>query len=221
MMVKQERLWSVALASVALALGVASAAGAATFTLDQLINGTVRSFQSDNGLLTFSDFSLGKFKKLSGNLSLYTVTTVGDGFVLSSSAFTASSGGIKRLNFEYKVTANSGSITGAEMVMDATRDTGRVQVFKDIEDPKGDEGTFLATLLQRNVSSLSDSDTFSPGVKAFEVEESIRIKKVATLNSVRNSYTVSVPEPAELSLLAAGITGLAVFGRRRSATRID
>jgi hypothetical protein len=190
---------------------------AATYTLDDLVNGSVASFQSDNGLLTFSDFSVTKLKKLSGNLSLYTVTTVADGYVLSSSAFDASSGGLKRLNLTYTVTANSGLITGASMIMDATRTTGRIKVEKDIEDPNSDEGTFLLTLIRNNSSLLSDSDTFSPGAASFEVEEAIRIKKVSTLNSVQNSYTVSVPEPPVLSLMAAGLSGLVWLGRRKRA----
>ncbi|HEU4427831.1 MAG TPA: hypothetical protein VFT98_03675, partial [Myxococcota bacterium] len=180
-------------------------AAAVTFTLDQLVDGSVQSFQSDNGMLTFSDFEITKLKKLSGDLSLYTVTVVADGFELSSSAFTATSGGLKKLNLTYKVTANNGGlINGAEMVMDATRETGRVKVEKDIEDPNSDQGTFLLTLLRNNASLLEDSDTFE-GASSFEVEEAIRIKKVSTLHSVRNSYTV-VPEPAELSLLMAGLS---------------
>jgi hypothetical protein len=192
-----------------------SPAGAVSFTLDELVNGSVHSFQSDNGLLTFSDFEIEKLKKLSGDLSLYIVTVVDDGFELSSSAFTANSGGLKKLNLTYKVTANSGLIIGASMVMDATRETGRVKVEKDIEDPNSDQGTFLLTLLTGSNSILSDSDTFD-GAASFKVEEAIRIKKISTLNSVRNSYTV-VPEPAELSLLVAGLSGLAWIGRRRSA----
>lgn len=194
---------------------VASAASAATFTLDQLVNGSVSSFQSDDGRLTFSDFAVTKLKKLSGNLSLYTVTTVGDGFVLTSSAFTANSGGLKKLNIAYKVSANQGSITGAELAISATRQNGRVSVQKDIDSPTSDEGTSLLALLRNNATLLSDSDTFSPGVAAFEVEEAIRIKKVSALESVRNSYSVTVSEPATLSLLIAGIGGLAMYGRRR------
>lgn len=203
-----------ALASL-VALLIAGPAAAATYTLDDLVNGSVASFQSDNGLLTFSDFQVNKLKKLSGNLSLYTVTTVADGFVLTSSAFIANGGGLKRLNLSYKVSATSGSITGAEMEMDATRTTGRVRVDKDIEDPTSDEGTFLLTLLRNNASLLTDSDTFGPGVTALEVEEAIRIKKVSALNSVRNSYTVTVPEPAPLGLLGVGLAGLTWIGRRQ------
>jgi hypothetical protein len=199
----------------AISLLLAAPGSAATFTLDDLVNGTVDSFQSDNGLLTFSDFSVHKLKHLSGNLSNYTVTTVDDGFVLSSSAFAASKGGMKQLNLTYKVTANS-LITGASMAMDATQEkNGRVIVEKDIESPDSDEGTFLATLLTKHASILSDSDEFDSGANAFEVEELIRIKKVATLNSVQNSFSV-VPEPPELSLLGAGIAGLVLLGRRRS-----
>ena len=194
---------------------LASTANAASYTLDQLVNGSVSSFQSDDGKLTFSDFEVAKLKKLSGNLSLYTVTTAADGFVLSSSAFTASSGGLRKLNITYKVAANQGLITGATLSMQGTRESGRIKVEKDIDSATTDAGTFLVNLLTGGSSILSDSDTFGPGEKAFEVEETIRIKKVSTLTSARNSYTVTVPEPPTLSLLLAGVVGLAMYGRQR------
>jgi hypothetical protein len=192
-----------------------SPATAATYTLNDLVNGSVASFASDNGDFTFSDFDIQRLKKLDGNLSNYTVTTTATGFELSSPAFTATSGGLKKLDLSYTVTRASGKlITGAEMEMDATVTSGRVKVEKDIEDAdaNSDQGTFLITLLMKNRSLLTDSDTFSPGANEFHVEESIRIKKNSTLNWVRNTY---VPEPTELALLAAGLGGLTWLGRRR------
>ena len=204
------------LALALLCAAAATAASAATFTLDQLVNGSVSSFQSDNGQLTFSDFEVTKLKKLSGNLSLYTVTTVDGGFELSSSAFVANSGGLKQLNLAYKVSATEGSINGASMAIAGTQGTGRITVQKDIDSPTSDAGTFLLTLLTKNASILTDSDDLDP-TRSFQVDESIRIKKVATLTFVRNSFTTTaVSEPATLSLLMAGIGGLAVYGRRRA-----
>jgi hypothetical protein len=199
-----------------LVFALASSSSAATYTLDELVNGSVSSFQSDNGLLTFSNFEITKLKKLSGDLSLYTVTTVDDGFVLSSSAFTANSGGLKRLRFTYTVSAKQGAlITGAELAMEGTRETGRIMVDKEIDSPTNNEGTFLLNLLKKDTSILSDSDEFVPGESLFEVEEQIRIKKISSLTSVRNSYTLNVPEPPTLSLLLAGVVGLAMYGRQR------
>jgi hypothetical protein len=204
-------------AFVLAALLFVTPAMAATFSLDDLVNGTVPSFTSDNGLLTFGNFDVKRLKKLSGNLSLYTVTTVADGFELRSSAFVANSGGLKKLDITYTVSANRGLITGASMAMEATRTSGRVKVEKDIDDPNSDQGTFLLTLLRSNRDLLDDSDTFEPGAALFEVEEAIRIKKISTLTSVRNSYTVTVvPEPMALSLLTTGLGGLAWIGRRRA-----
>ena len=71
-------------------------ASAATFTLAQLVNGG--SFVSDDGTLTFSDFKVTKTKRLSGNLADYTVTVLGDGFMLGSSEFTANSGGLRKFD---------------------------------------------------------------------------------------------------------------------------
>ena len=202
-----------------LTFGIAASAAAATFSLQDLVDGTVTSFQSDNGQLTFSDFDVTKLKKLSNNLELYTVTTVDDGFVLTSTEFTATTKGLKKLNLTYVVRANADAlITGAEMEMAASRQSGRVKVEKDIEGiGNDDEGTFLLTLLRNGRSDLVDSDTFEPGSVAFEVEEAIRIKRVATLEFVRNSYSTNVPEAPVLSLMLAGVAGLAAYGRRRSA----
>jgi hypothetical protein len=200
------------------ALLVGGSASAATFTLDELVNGSVTSFTSGNGLLTFSDFDVTRLKRLSGNLSEYTITVLADGFMLTSPHLSANSGGLRKLDLTYRVTAISGLIVGADMTMDATRTSGRVKVEKDIEElGPGDQGTFLLLLLRNNASILSDSDTFTPGAASFVVEEAIRIKKVSSLNSLSNRYTVSVPEPAEFSLLATGLIGLAVLGRRPRA----
>jgi hypothetical protein len=196
---------------------LSGAANAATFTLAQLVNGG--SFVSDDGTLTFSDFKVTKTKRLSGNLADYTVTVLGDGFMLSSGEFTANTGGLRKFDLSYKVTANQGAITGASMDSVGSSTTGKVKIEKDIEDLLSDEGTFLINLIRSGSSILSDSDSFSPGVVSFDVEEQIRIKKVSALTSVSNRYTV-VPEPGELSLLAAGLAGLTWLGRRRSANRV-
>lgn len=206
-------LRSMSVAAIGGALLVAASAEAATFTLADLVGGT--TFSSDDGTLTFSDFHVTKTSKLSSDLSKYTITTTADGFTLSSSELAASSGGLRKLNFDYRVTA---SIPIVQVALDVqgSRTTGKFKVEKDIEDPSSDEGTFLLAFMSGSHSSLSDSDQFSPGAMSFDVDEQVRIKKESTISSITDSFQV-VPEPGVLMLFGAGITGLFVLGRRRAS----
>ena len=200
-------------ASCALLLAAGSTR-AATFTLADLVSGGgTSSFTSDDGVFTFSDFDVTRTHKLSSDLSLYVVTTTQSGFVLTSSEFDAATGGLRKLDFTYTVTASS-PIVQAALDLDAARTTGRVLVTKDIDDPASDEGTFLLTSVKGGGAILSDSEQFSPGALAFEVEERVRLKRVSSIAGITNSFQ-AVPEPAPAALLSAGLAGLAWIGRRR------
>lgn len=211
MLLKRSLLAAVAAGS----LLAAGAAQAATFTLADLVSGGgTTSFTSDDGTLTFSDFSVTKTKKMSGDLSLYVITTTQSGYILTSSEFTVNSGGLRQLDLGYKVTGSS-AIVQASLDIAGTRTSGRAKVEKDIDDAGSDQGTFLLAALLEGGSTLNDSDQFSPGALSFDVSEQIRIKKVASITSITDSYQV-VPEPTTLSLLGAGIAGLTWLGRRRT-----
>lgn len=192
-------------------------ASAQAVTLASLLVGGA-TLNSTNGSVTFSNFVVKGIKRLSNDYSLYEVTATASGIKLTSPQFTVNSGGLRKLDLSYTVTANSGTITGASLAMQGTKSTGKIKVEKDInsKDSASEVGTFLATVLAGSTSLLSDSDTFSPGEKSFDVDEQIRIKKVSALTSVDNGYTV-VAEPSMLSLLAAGLGGLAWIGRRRTS----
>ncbi len=201
---------SIALAVLALAL---SGGASQALTLAD-----VTTFDSGDGSLTFSNFSVTQTKRLSADLSQYTITATATGFALSSPQFTANAGGLRKFDLKYTVTAKAGTITAATMTMEATRETGRIKIQKDIDsaDDSSDVGTFLLTLLTSGNSILQSSDTFSPGQASFVVDENIRIKKISALASVTNGYTATaVAEPTTLSLLAAGLGGLTWIGRRR------
>jgi hypothetical protein len=176
--------------------------------------GGTASFTSLDGTLTFSDFAVTKTKKLSSDLSLYTITATDDGYTLTSGEFDAATGGLRRLDLSYKVTGTS-AIVQASLDITGSRTTGKAKVEKDIDDANSDEGTFLLAYLQSSGSVLTDSDTFSPGALTFEVDEQIRLKKVSSISSITDSYQV-VPEPTTLSLIGAGLAGLAWIGRRRT-----
>lgn len=206
-------LRSMSVAALGGALLVAASAQSATFTLADLVAGG--TFTSDDGKLTFSDFEVTKIKKLSGNLSLYTITTTLDGFTLSSPELTATAGGLRKLNFGYTVTAST-PILQAGLDVTGTAATGRFKVEKDIDDPLSDEGTFLVALKTQNREELSDSDQFSTGALSFAVEEQVRIKKQSEISSITNSFQL-VPEPGTLLLLGTGIAGLFAIGRKRTS----
>jgi hypothetical protein len=194
---------------------LAGGAEAASYSLADLANG--QTFTSDDGSLTFSNFDVTRTKNLSSDLTMYTVTTTSSGFMLTSNEFDAGTGGLRKLDLSYTVTSSS-PIVEAGLAMDGSRQSGKIKVEKDIEAQGSDEGTFLVTVLSGNHSVLSDSDQFSPGATSFDVEEQIRIKKVASLDSVTNSFrdaAHAVPEPGTMALFAFGAAGLALIGRRR------
>lgn len=191
-------------------------ARAATFTLADLVaGGGTTSFTSDDGTLTFGDFEVTRLKRLSGDLSRYVITTTANGFALTSTEFDVAGGGLRKLGLSYTVTATS-PIVQAALDLDATVDTGKVLVVKDLDAHQSDDGSFLVARVTGAKLDPSDSDQFAPGVLSFDVEESLRIKRVARVDAITNSFQV-VPEPTAAVLLGAGLGGLVWLGRRRSA----
>jgi hypothetical protein len=210
MQVLRSRLVPIALA-IALAAGVPQAARA--LTLADLDAGGSFSV----GALTFSDFDVLVAGDLSTDLSDYPVQLLADGFRLAG-PLSVMFGEEATVLISYAVEAAAG-IDSASLfapLVAAGTDSGAL-VSDSLLDENSDP---LATLLALNV--FGDGSDFSDAA-GFAATTKLQVVKVISLTSgviaavphVDQRFSV-VPEPLTLAMLASGLTGLAVSGRRRA-----
>jgi len=203
-------LFPIALA-IALAAGVPQAARA--LTLADLDAGGSFSV----GSLTFSDFDVLVTGDVSADLSDYPVQLLADGFRLA---------GIPCLTLGEEATVLVSYVVESALGIDGASlfaplvaaGAGAAALVSDsLLDEDGDA---LATLLALNVfgdgSDFSDSAGFVATTKLQVVKViSLTTGVVAAVPHVDQRFSV-VPEPLTLVMLASGLSGLAMVGRRRA-----
>lgn len=200
----------------------AAAAHAASIGLDALVGGA--TLDSDDGTLTFSDFQVVLTMNLTSDLSQYTVTSRDDGFRIAG-PFDAPVGVDEgaQMTLLYSVAAHGG----------ATLEQASGQIQASGGGPGSsavlleqffDDGSLLATM-QDDVDPLPGSagilfDLSGLGLGALDVRKEIFVEAddleaSGSVDFVDQGFQVSVPEPGSAGLLALGLGGLAVAGRRR------
>lgn len=169
------------------------------------------------GGLTFSDFEVLVSGDVSIDLAEYPVQLLGDGFRLTG-PLAVLLGTKATVLVSYVVEAAAG-IEGASLFSPLVAEgTGAAALVSESLFDGG--GNPLATMLALNVVGGSSDPSDAAG---FAAVTKIEVVKVIGLTSgllaaaphVDQRFTL-VPEPLPLALLAGGLTGLAVAGRRRA-----
>ncbi len=212
-----------------LALGLAGQARALTFTLQQVID--MGGFTTPNGL-EFADFDT----TIAGDLALAVdnddllLAILLDGFQLTG-PLSAADGEIGDLLLSFSVTAQSlaNGINGAALLANGVAAGAGAQVAVDELIFGLPGGPVLGVLSAFDTGATPGDGVFSDAI-SFAPQLSIRVVKDIVVDSVligggaggsaRISFVEQrfavVPEPGTLSLLATGLLGIAVIGRRRS-----
>ncbi len=224
-------LWTVLAALLGFAL--AGQARALTFTFQEVID--MGGFTTTSGL-TFGDFDA----TIAGDLALAVtnedllLTILADGFELIGPLSTADGEiGDLLLSFGVMAVSLANGINGASLLTIGVADGNGAQVAVD-ELILGQPGAqVLGTLSTFDTGAVSGDGVFADAIQ-FAPRLSIRVLKDIVLDSfligsgpggsarisfVEQRFSV-VPEPSTLALLAIGLTGIGVFGRRRSPGRL-
>jgi hypothetical protein len=203
--------WLAFASAIALAAGVPQAARALTLA------GLDAGGSFSVGSLTFSDFDVLVTGDVPADLSGYPVQLLADGFRLTGiPCLTLGEQATVLVSF---VVESALGIDGASLFapLVAVGAGAAALVSDSLLDEGGDP---LATLLALNAfgdpADLSDAASFGP-VPKLQVVKVISLTSgvVAAAPHVDQRFSV-VPEPLTLAMLASGLSGLAMAGRRRA-----
>jgi hypothetical protein len=206
------KLRILAVAFALLALSAAPRAGALTLS-DLNAGGT---FASSDGSLTF-EFDPGSIVKngvLPGCLVDYLVTPIVGGFQVSGPA-AALNGSLGGITLSYSVTAGIGlAIEGASLLVTGTA-LGAGAVATVGETLANGVG-LAAAITGFGANQLTDTEVFT-GVPSLDVVTGLQlltfgVGDLVSMQTLRQTFLVTVPELETGGLLAVGLLGLAMFG---------
>jgi hypothetical protein len=208
------RIFAVAFTWFALAI----APGADALTLQDLNAGA--AFGSSDSTLTF-EFDAGSIipNGLPGSLVDYLVTPIVGGFQISGPA-AALNGSLAGLTLSYAVTAGMGLvIDGAALLVTGTAlgTSAAATVGETLSNGAG----LSAAITSFGGSQLTDSASFA-GTGSLDVVTGLQLLAlgggdIASIQTLRQTFLVSVPELETGMLLAVGLLGLALFGSPQRA----
>lgn len=192
---------------------LAVAPGASALTLQDLNAGA--SFGSSDGTLIF-EFEAGSIlpNNLPGSLVDYLVTPIVGGFQISGPA-AALNGSLAGLTLSYAVTAGVGLvIDGAGLLVTGTAlgTSAAATIGETLSNGAG----LSAAVTSFGGSQLTDAESFA-GVGSLGVVTGVQLLAlgagdIASIQTLRQTFLVSVPELETSMLLAVGLLGLALFG---------
>jgi hypothetical protein len=200
---------------VMLAFGPVAAAPA--LTLGQLVGGATFS----TGPLTFTDFQATAAGSADPTFDDYAVQVLADGFRISGPV-SATLGQTGTLLLSYEVTTAAPGIAGASLFSSGTA-VGAGSVALVAEGLFGPGNAPLGTLLAYDVVGVGSvplsSMSFGP-VSELSVGDTLQVQggAFAAIPFVDQRFVV-IPEPMPFFLLAIGLIGLLVGGRRRQELR--
>jgi hypothetical protein len=209
----KRRNWLGAVAALVLAVGAVGPRGAGALTLADLDAGG--SFSA--GSLTFEDFDIVIAGDLPVDLTSYAVQVLADGFRISG-PISAILGGSGTLLVSYEVSALSPIISGASLLAAGATVGAGAQALV-VESLLGPASEVLGTLFVFDVEGVGadpdDTTGFTP-VSSVSVVKSVIVGggMVAAMPVLEQRF-LAVGEPLTVVLLAGGLAGLAIAGRRR------
>jgi hypothetical protein len=181
------------------------------------------SFFSGNGLLEFSDFSASTVGSIPSDLSLYDITILDDGFILSG-VFSAAGGEVGDMLLSYDVTSAS-PITQAHLGFNGQA-IGQGAQAAVTETFTGLNESLFVYAIGDDGQQLEDSVLLG-GEFGLEVFKDIQVDSslidggaggIATISLIRQTFDVPEPSVGLLSLLGVAclLTGRRLFETRSS-----
>ncbi len=179
------------------------AAGAEATSISMSLADFVQQGATTSGGLTFSNASVTIGKGLNKNLKKYTVVVSDAGLLLRGK--TNKPG---RLELSYDVSGSG--LVGISSVLDVKKGKGNGRVLVP--------GASAIALLDNGAQPGSGSSSFAAAA-SLQLTQSLHVKQGRRF-SFDTTFTTSnappsVPEPGIAMLLAAGLTGLTLFGSKR------